>query len=393
VILGHTIRLVPTTVQEEYFVRACGTARFAYNWALSEWNRLYNLGEKPNGASLKKAFNALRGVTYPWTYEVHRDCTAQPFANLQKAFVAFFRKEKKHPRFHKRGRRDSFYVANDKLSFDDYKVRIPVLGWVRMRENVRFEGKIVSATVKRVADRWQISVKVDVGEFHKERESNGEIGVDLGITTLATLSTGEKITGPKALMYGLKKLQRLSRSHSRKVKGSSNRGKAAKKLAKHHCRIADIRQNALHDLTTRLCRENQTVTIEDLNVKGMMRNHKLARALSDASFGAFREQMTYKSVIYGTDLRTADRWFPSSKKCSRCGAVKESLGLKERLYICESCGFVIDRDHNAALNLRQLPKVIREVTPVETIALTRKRVKLSSKKQEFQSEYLCSLRK
>jgi putative transposase len=391
--LSHTIRLVPTVAQEEYFRRACGTARFAYNWALSECNRLYALGEKPSGMSLKKVFNSIRAVTFPWTYEVHRDCTSQPFANLQKAFVAFFRKESKHPRFHRKGRRDSFYIANDRLSFDDQRVQIPVLGWVRMRENMRFEGKVVSATVRRHASRWMLSVRVDVGEFHKERKANGEIGVDLGSTTLATLSTGEKIAGPKAFMHGLKKLQRLSRSHSRKVKGSNNRRKAANKLAKHHCRIADIRQNALHDLTTRLCRENQTVTIEDLNVKGMMRNHKLARALSDASFGAFREQMTYKSVIYGTDLRTADRWFPSSKKCSRCGAVKESLGLKERLYICESCGFVIDRDHNAALNLRQLPKVIREVTPVETIALTRKRVKLSSKKQEFQSEYLCSLRK
>jgi putative transposase len=330
VILGHTIRLVPTATQEEYFRRAAGTARFAYNWALAEWDRLYAIGEKPNGASLKKAFNALRGVTFPWTYEVHRDCTAQPFTNLQKAFVSFFRKEKKHPRFHKRGRRDSFYIANDKLSFDDYKVRIPVLGWVRMREA---EGKVMSATVRRIASRWMLSVCVDVGDFHKERKSNGEIGVDLGSTTLATLSTGEKIKGPKALMYGLKRLQRLSRSHSRKVKGSNNRKKACVKLARLHCRISDIRMNALHELTTRLCRENQVVTIEDLNVKGMMQNHKLARALSDASFGEFSRQMEYKSVIYGTDLQVADRWFPSSKKCSRCGAVKEELGLKERVYI------------------------------------------------------------
>jgi putative transposase len=385
-ILSHKIRLNPTKTQEAYFRQACGTSRFAYNWALAEWIRQYALGEKPTGNSLKAAFNAIRKTEFPWTYDVHRDCTSQSFANLQKAFSSFFKHKTKYPKFKKKGVHDSFYVANDKLTLDGKKVRLPVLGFVKLREALRFEGKILSATVSRSANRWFLSVQVDVGEYKRPRTGDTKIGVDLGITALATLSTGEVITGPKALRGALKRLARCSRKHSRKVKGSANRKKSQIKLSRLHCRIADIRGNALHVLTTRLCRENQAVGIENLNVQGMLRNHHLALPLSDAGFGEFHRLMEYKKDIWGTELDVHDRWFPSSKTCSACGHLLDKLPLSVREWDCPDCGTHHDRDINAAINLvpGYVPAACREqsslqtkTTPVEigALAKARKRVR------------------
>jgi len=371
--LAHDIRLVTTKAQEEYFRRACGTARFAWNWALAEWKRQYEGGEKPSGMALRALFNSIWREKFPWVGEVHRDCHSQPFANLQMAFDFFFKKTTGYPKFKKRGGHDSFYLANDQFRLDGKKVRIPRLGWIRTREALRFTGKVMGATVHRIADAWYISVQVDVGDYHRERTGNGVTGADLGLTTLVTLSTGEKIEGPKALAKAQKHLRRLHKSMDRKQKGSANRRKAIMRLSRAYARVTNIRSDALHKLTTRLCRENQAVGIEDLCVQGMLRNHHRSRSIRDASWGEFRRMLEYKSIIYGTDLRVADRWYPSSKTCSRCGAVKESLGLGERTFVCESCGLSLDRDLNAARNLGKLPAVSREVTPVERKALTKGR--------------------
>lgn len=377
--LSHKIRLVPTKTQEGYFRRACGTARFTYNWALQEWKRLYEVGEKPSGAFLKAAFNKIRRERFPWTYEVHRDCTSQPFTNLDKAFRYFFKKTSRYPKFKKRGVHDSFYVANDKFRLDGKRVKLPFLGWAKLREALRFEGRVLGATVSREADAWYLSVQVDVGDYRRERTGNGTVGVDLGVMNLATLSTGEVIEGPKALKRSLRKLQRLSRQHSRKVRGSNNRRKASLRLARYHRRVSNIRNNALHELTSKLCRENQSIGIEDLSVNGMLRNRRLSRAISDMGFGEFRRQLEYKRVIFGADLKVWDRWYPSSKTCSVCGFVKPNLKLSERTFICEVCGAALPRDLNASLNLDpgKLPVVSGEVTPVDRKALakTRKRVR------------------
>lgn len=168
---------------------------------------------------MKKQFNAVKYEMYPWLKDIHRDAHSQPFTNLGQAFASFFKGNGRRPRFHKKGRKDSFYVSNDKLRIDGRRVRLPVVGWVRLTEALRFPGKIMSATVKRVADRWFISIAVDVGEISKKRKSHGTVGVDLGIATMATLSTGEKIAGHRALESALFRLRRLSRSHARKQKG------------------------------------------------------------------------------------------------------------------------------------------------------------------------------
>lgn len=376
-ILAHKIRLVPTREQEEYFRRACGTVRFTYNWALVAWKEAYESGKKPSGRSLKKDFNAIRKSQFPWTYEVHRDCTAGAFDHIQSAFQNFFRTVKAggksgYPAFKKKGHsKDSFDIANDKLQLQERQVRIPVLGWVKMRETLRFEGKILGAVVSRSADQWHIAIQVDVGELNRERTGNSVVGVDLGIKASATLSTGEVVQGPKALRSHLKKLRRLSRRHSRKQKRSANRRKSALKLGRIHLRITNIRKDRLDKLSTRLVSENQAVGIEDLHVKGMVRNRSLARAISDEGWSEFRRQLEYKAPMFGTEIVVHDRWLPSSKACSGCGHVKEKLLLGERTYSCAQCSLVIDRDHNAALNLKpeELPVGYGNVKPVEMAAL------------------------
>lgn len=354
-ILSHRIELDATSKQREYFMQACGTARLVWNLALAEWDRQYAAGEKPSGMSLRKEFNQTKYQRFPWLKNIHRDAHSQPFTNLQKAFVAFFKGVAKRPIFKKKGKsKDSFYVANDKIHVDGKSVTLTKIGRVRTTESLRFDGKIMSAVVSRTADRWFISIQVDVGDYTRQRTGNEVVGVDLGAKVSATLSTGEQLQGPRPLKIALKRLARTSRELSRRKVGSKNRHKTKMKLAKLHARISRIRKDWLNKSTTRLCRENQAVAIESLHVAGMIRNRRLARAISDIGFGEFSRQMRYKSQIYGCQLVVADRWFPSSKTCSCCGSIKADLALKDRVYKCTACGLRIDRDVNAALNLRTL---------------------------------------
>lgn len=391
--LAHHIALDPTPEQSAFFARAAGTSRFVYNWALAEWHQQYRAGQKPNGARLKKQFNAIKRDQFPWVLEVHRDASAQPFTNLQRAFVNFFAGRAKRPVFKKKKEgAGSFYVANDKLRVVGKAVILPKVGRVKMREALRFDGKICGASVSRDADRWSIAIQVEVGEVHKERTGDGVVGVDLGLTSLVTLSTGKKVAGPKALRHGLQRLRRLSRRHGRKQKGSRNRKKATLQLARCHRRIKNVRRDHAHKLTTRLCRENQTVVIEDLSIAGMVQHPHLSRAISDAGWGEIQRQLTYKTVIFAALLLVADRWFPSSKKCFRCGELRASLLLSERVFCCERCGYTEDRDVNAAQNLADLGRATPEGTPVERPALARppRRVKLVSRKQELNRAHVCA---
>ena len=264
------------------------------------------------------------------------------------------------PRFKKKGRsRDSFRLTGA-IHLHRRAVTLPRVGTVRLFEDAtrwveRIEGgkvRVTAATLSREADRWFVALAVEA-----ERDiptSNGAtdtIGVDLGVLSLATLSDGTIIPGPKALSRSLRRLRRLSRAHSRKRRGSRNRARAGRRLARHHARIAARRRDHLHQLTTRLAKTHGRIVVEDLNVRGMLANRKLAQSLADADFGEFRRQLAYKCQWYGSQLVVADRWFPSSKTCSRCGTVKPELSLSERSYHCSSCGLVLDRDLNSAINL------------------------------------------
>ena len=349
--LSHKIRLEATPHQESHLRRACGVSRFTWNWALAEWRRQYDLGGKPSGLELKKQFNAIKPIEFPWMYEVTKYASQQPFLHLQAAFQRFFRKEARYPRFKRRGVHDSFYIGNDHIQVEDKRIRIPKLGWVKMREVLRFSGRVVSATVSRVADKWFVSLTVELDEAPKPCESQEGIGVDLGINRLASLSNGETFEGPKPLKRYLSKVRRLSRRLSRKKKGSKNRAKARIRLARLHYRIRCLRQDALHKLTSHLTDNYDEIVVEDLNVKGMLQNRRLARTISDMGFHEFRRQLGYKAELRGNHLVMVDRWFPSSRKCSRCHVVKEELTLGERVFRCDACRLEMDRDKNAALNL------------------------------------------
>jgi len=347
ILRAHKIRLKPNRKQETYFRRAAGTARFAYNWALAEWQREYSAGGKPNEAVLRKRLNAVKRQEFPWMTEVTSRAPLIAIQNLGEAFSRFFRGQNRHPTFKKRGVHDSFGLTNDSFRIDGKKCRIPALGWVRMTERLRLEGKIMSATISRTADRWFVSVLVETDLKPSATPPKKAVGVDLGLKTFAVLSTGEKFDAPKPLKTQLKKLRRASRTLSRRKRGSSNRAHAKTKLSIVHYRVACIRSNFLHQLTSRLSKRFGTICIEDLHVKGMVKNRRLARSISDVAWSEFRRQIEYKCG----DVRLVLRFFPSTKMCSGCGAVK-NMRLSERTYRCSACGLVADRDINAAINIR-----------------------------------------
>jgi len=361
-LLAHRIRLDPNNVQGTYLVRAAGTARFAYNWALAEWQRQYQASlsdpalPKPNEAALRRQLNAIKRTDFPWMLEVTKNAPQIAIMQLGRAFENFFVHRARFPTFRRKGRDERFTVSNDQFRVEDKRIRIPKLGWVRMRESLRFAGRIVSACISRLAGHWFASITVDMpdGLSLPPTESQGAVGVDLGVKKLATLSTGETFAGPKALRTLLVRLRRLSRQLSRKVKGSRNRGKARLKLAKLHARIAYLRGDSLHQLTTSIARRFHTIGIEDLNVKGMLGNRCLSRAIADMGFGELRRQLMYKAAWRGGQVVVADRWYPSSKLCSCCGYRIESLGLDQRQWACPGCATQHDRDVNAAINLRNM---------------------------------------
>ncbi len=359
--VAHRIRLDPNNVQATYLARAAGTARFAYNWALKEWQKQYETCKadptlpKPSEAALRRLLNSIKREQFPWMLEVTKNAPQMAIMQLGRAFENFFAGRARYPRFRRKGQDDRFALSNDQFRVERRRIRIPKLGWVRMRETLRFAGRIVSASVARVANHWYASITVETSDLPAPpAENQGSVGIDLGVKALATLSTGETFEGPKALRALLMRLRQLSRAVSRKVKGSRNHAKAKLKLAKLHARIADIRRNSLHQLSTSITRRFHTIGIEDLNVKGMLGNRHLARAIADMGFYELRRQLDYKAAWRGGQVVLADRWFPSSKLCSGCGYRLNELGLDVRHWTCPSCGASHDRDVNAATNLRNM---------------------------------------
>ena len=364
-IRAHKIRLYPNNVQATYFAKASGTARFAYNWGLTEWKRRYETGEQVNEGILRKELNSIKREKFPWMLEVTKCAPQLAIKNdLNSAFRNFFRGQKQgqqvgFQKFHKKGINDSFSLSNDQFQVKDKTVKIPNLGWVRLAEELRFCGKIIGATISRTADKWFISIQVEIPSEEIPVRENQVVGVDLGVSKLAALSDGTKIEGSKASRKYEKQIKRLNQSLSRKVgakkdeKKSRNFVKTKRKLSRLYAKISNLRVDETHKLTTMVVQNYTLIGIEDLNVKGMMGNHNLARSVADMSFFEFRRQLEYKAEAIGTEVIIVDRWFPSSKTCSNCGTVKskDELTLAMRTYECE-CGFICDRDVNAAINLK-----------------------------------------
>lgn len=355
----HQIALDPNNKQRTFFAKSAGTARFSYNWALARWKEQYTAGNKPSEVSLRRELNAIKKEEYPWMLEVGKCAPQQAIKNLGTAFNRFFKKQGGYPKFKKKGEHDSFRCDNgpakkgaDAVQVKGRKIKIPRLGWVRMREPLRFQGQIKSATVSLRANRWYVSVTVETSEIMNLPSKNqGAVGIDLGSHHLATLSTGKKFEAPKPYKALLSKLKRIQRHVSRKKKGSANRKKEVFKLQKLHARIADLRSECLHQLSCKFTNEFHFIGLEDLNVKGMMSNHCLARAIADLGFYEFRRQLEYKGKRKGAEVVVINRWFPSSKTCSACKKVNKDLQLSERTWDCPNCGITHDRDINAAINI------------------------------------------
>jgi putative transposase len=271
-------------------------SRFAYNWALSEWQQQYAAGEHPHDVPLRQLLNGIKGEQFPWMLDVPKTIPQQAIKNLGTAFQRFFTKLGAYPKRKKKFRHESARLDNgpvkkgaDAVQVKCKKIRIPKLGWVRLCEPVRFAGQIKSCTLSRTADDWSVSLMIDTAPPVPTKKPQGSVvGVDLGVKAMATLSTGETIEGPKAQKRKLARLKRLDRVMARRKKGSANRKKAALKRAKCHQQVANIRADFIHKLTTDLSRQYETVVIEDLHVAGMVKNHHLARAISDMGFSEFR---------------------------------------------------------------------------------------------------------
>lgn len=378
-ILAHSIALDPTVKQEIYFRRACGVARFSYNWALSEWKRQYEAGEKPSTNSIKAKWNAIRREQFPWSCEVTKCASGQAIMNLGKAFDNFFRRLKNgkrvgYPKFRKKGQHDSFAVWNDQFRIEGDHIRLPHIGWVRVREPLRFDGKIMGAVISHKADRWYVSIQVEVADSTVAHRCPGSIvGIDLGITTLMTLSRPlpdgrTAIQNPKPLHRHREKIAKLQRRISRQellrrktnAKRSNRQARRQIMLSKLHHRVACIRKDAIHKATSLITGNFEIIVLEDLNVKGMVQNHNLSTSLHDAAFGEQRRQLEYKATLKGGTIRLAHRFWPSSKTCSACGFVVDKLPLSIRQWTCAGCGAIHDRDRNAAKNLELVGQAMPE---------------------------------
>jgi len=363
-IKAHKIRLNPTPEQANYFARAAGTARFVWNWALAEWNRQYEAGEKPTALKLKKQFNAIRRDQFPWTWEVTKNASDQPFLDLGKAFTAFFEglkngKKKGRPKFKSKKRsRASFYLANDQFELGDHRMWVPKLGWVNMAETLRFKGKVTGVRITKTAEWWFASITVELPETQPDpaHPRPHAVGIDVGLNRLATLSTGEEYENQAFLKTTLNKLRQANKRLHRRVKGSKNREKARRQVARLHYQITCMRDDVLYKLTTRLATCYGIIGIEDLNIKGLLKNRRLSRSFSDAALGKLLTLLTSKVQQRGGQAILVGRFFPSSKTCHGCGWKWETMGLSDRIFICQnprcaSYGFSQDRDHNAALNI------------------------------------------
>jgi putative transposase len=353
--------------QKTACLRHAGAARFAYNWGLARKKAAFANGEKtPTAIDLHRELNALKKSELAWMYEVSKCAPQEALYNLDNAFAHFFRRLKERragkkvnpgfPNFKtKKKGAGSFRLTGAIRVFERF-IQLPRLGLLRLKEQGYLPTSgvhILSATVSEKAGRWFVSLQVEMEQPDPVPEVKPVVGVDLGINRMAQVSDGSYFENPRALRRNLTRLKRLQRMVSRRQKGSKNRKKAVKHLSKVYSRVGNIRRNALHQATTLLARTKSAIVLEDLHVSGMMKNHRLAQAIADVGMYEFKRQLLYKGEWYGCRLLLADRFYPSTKRCSACGTIRE-IGLKERQYRCPVCGLAMDRDLNAAINLEQL---------------------------------------
>jgi IS605 OrfB family transposase len=389
VIQAYRFALDPMPRQRRALASHCGGARVAYNWGLELVKTRLDQQRTDPGIKvpwtlpeLRWEWNRTKEQVAPWWAENSKEAYSSGLDALARALKNWTdscngrRKGRPvgFPRFKKKGRaRDTcrFTTGQIRVLPDRKHVQVPRVGVLKTHESTRKlarrleqggSARIMAATITRDADRWYISFTVEVQR--RMPASNGKptvVGVDVGIRNLAVLSTGEpSIPNPRALQHSLRKLRRLNRELARREPDSRRRRITRRKLARIHARAANLRRDALHKLTTGLATQHSTIVVEHLNVAGMVRNRRLARAVSDGGLAELRRQLAYKTTWYGSRLVVADRFYPSSKTCSACGWVKAKLTLPERTFACEGCGLRLDRDLNAARNLAKLAQHVAQ---------------------------------
>ncbi|MCK9877544.1 transposase [Frankia sp. Ag45/Mut15] len=353
---AYRYRFYPTPDQVENLAKTFGCVRYVYNRALAERHRAWSQEQRriSHGETDLMLTGWKRDPDTLWLAEPSKGPLQAALRNLQTAYVNFWGKRAGYPMFKRKGKtNDAATYFRNCFTFRDGQLRLakqaaPLrIVWSRPLP----EGAVPSqVTVSRNSrGQYHVSILVDC-PIEALPAADGQVGVDAGITSLVTLSTGEKIANPRHERTDRARLVRAQRELSRKKKGSANRAKARLKVARIHGRIADRRRDHLHKLSTRLVRENQTIVVEDLTVRNMVRNHSLARAISEAGWRDLRTMLEYKAGWYGRDVVAVDRWYPSSKTCSSCGTLVEKLSLNIREWVCR-CGVVHDRDVNAARNV------------------------------------------
>lgn len=365
------IRLEPNNVQETSLAKHAGTSRHAYNQGLAYCNELFDKKEKiPSAIDLHKWLVATVKKDNPWYYESSKCAPQEALRNLETAFKNFHKLQKKSgyslkdkkgrlkglPNFKKKGGGDSFYLEGAIRTQGSF-IKLPKIGWIKLAENIEFDN-IKNCVVSRTANNWYVAFRQEFTPVHTVK-THSVVGVDLGIKTLATLSNGEEYTNVQPFKRCKKKLRKQQKEVSRRfVKNaksqSNNYKKSVLKLSKTHARVANVRKDNLHKLTTHLAKNFETVVIEDLKVTSMVKNRNLASVILDGGFFEFKRQLLYKKEWFGGTVILANTFYPSSRTCSCCGNKKEKLKLSERTYNCTECGAEIDRDVNASINLRNL---------------------------------------
>lgn len=354
---AYKYRFYPTGQQREELLRTFGCVRLVYNKALEVCTETWRCDQRSMNFAQTSALLTTwkKDEELRFLNEVSAVALQQSIRHLHVAFTNFFSKSARYPRFKSRRRSR----ASAKYTKAGFRWRDGQLTLAKMDQplEIRWSRPLPEGVEPRTvtvsrdqAGRWFISLVVETSTVHLP-ESCVAVGVDVGLSSLVTMSTGEKVVNPRHEPRLRAQLVKAQRRLARKVKGSANRDRARCKVARIHARIVDRRRDFLHKLTTRLVRENQTIVIEDLNVSGLLRNRKLARAISDASWSDFRSFLEYKALWYGRSVIVVDRWLPSSKTCSACGLKAESMPLSVREWRCLGCGAAHDRDVNAANNI------------------------------------------
>ena len=350
---GFKYRFYPTPEQKIALAKTFGCVRYAYNWGLNRRNTAWS--ERREGISYGQTSAALtelkRKPGMAWLNNVSCVPVQQALRHLQTAYVNLWENGAEYPTFKKKGSRQSAEFTRSGFQWKNGQLALAKIGKLDIRWSRRFSADPSTVTVSRTpAGRYYVSFCVDE-PLPVMPEAAGQIGIDLGLTVFAAFSDGSKHHSPRPLRRKMAQLKRAQKTLSRKQKGSRNRAKARLRVAKIHQKISDVRHDDLHKLSIRLVRENQTIAVEDLNVRGMMANHSLAGAIADSGWGEFVRQLKYKSEWHGRTFVRIGRFYPSSKLCSVCGFKNDSMPLHIRKWQCPRCGVMHDRDVNAARNV------------------------------------------